>query len=50
MSSTVYAVRGGMEDWGYGAGWDDRDSGATMDRCIPTSYPLEDSIDLSFQA
>uniref|UniRef100_A0A7S2ZPR3 Peptidase M14 domain-containing protein n=1 Tax=Rhodosorus marinus TaxID=101924 RepID=A0A7S2ZPR3_9RHOD len=24
MGSTVYPVRGGMEDWGYGASWNDR--------------------------
>lgn len=22
MSSTLYPVKGGMEDWAYGAGWD----------------------------
>jgi hypothetical protein len=22
ISSTIYPVRGGLEDWAYGAGWD----------------------------
>jgi hypothetical protein len=22
ISSTIYPVQGGLEDWGYGAGWD----------------------------
>ena len=27
MSSTVYPVNGGMEDWAYGASWDDQNNG-----------------------
>jgi hypothetical protein len=50
MSSTVYPVGGGLEDWAYGAGWDNRDPDATLSSCTPRSYPLEDSIDLSFEA
>lgn len=30
MSSTVYPVNGGMEDWAYAAGWDIYDSNAAM--------------------
>ena len=51
MSSQVYPVAGGMEDWGYGAGWDNlKGSDATMDKCVPRTYPLEKSIDLSYEA
>ena len=50
MSSTVYPVGGGMEDWAYGAGWDNRDKDAAMNKCTPFTYPLESSIDLSFEA
>ena len=32
MSSTVYPVRGGLEDWAYGAGWDTADE-AVIDFC-----------------
>ena len=35
MSSTVYPVGGGMEDWAYGAGWDNRDSDAARHECKP---------------
>jgi hypothetical protein len=48
MSSTVYPVNGGLEDWAYGAGWDNRDAQATLNQCTPITYPLEDFIDLSF--
>ena len=34
MTSTVYAVGGGFEDWAYGGGWDlARD--ASMQACTP---------------
>ena len=43
MTSTVYPVGGGMEDWGYGAGWD-RDMNAAFDKCRPKTLPaLDDS-------
>ena len=43
MSSTVYPVRGGMEDWGYGAGWDKsgESNEATNYQCIPETYLLK---------
>jgi len=34
MTETVYEVRGGMEDWAYGAGWE---TSATQS-CTPTTY------------
>ena len=38
MTSTVYAVGGGFEDWAYGGGWDHgRD--ASMQACTPTTAP-----------
>jgi hypothetical protein len=50
MTSTVYAVNGGLEDWAYAAGWDIRDGTGTMNKCTPKSYPIEMSIDLSYAA
>lgn len=50
MTSTVYAVRGGLEDWGYAAGWDTEDGTGTMSECKPVTYPLEKGIDLTFEA
>ena len=41
MTSTVYPVGGGMEDWGYGAGWD-KGSNASFDKCTPTTRPKLD--------
>jgi hypothetical protein len=42
MSSTVYPVRGGMEDWAYGAGWDyNDDQSATINFCKPKTYALK---------
>lgn len=44
MTSTVYPVGGGMEDWGYGAGWDNVDSNAGFYKCTPRTKPeLPDS-------
>jgi hypothetical protein len=40
MSSTVYPVGGGLEDWGYAAGWD-YSKGATVGQCKPKYYPLD---------
>ena len=34
MTSTVYPVGGGMEDWGYGAGWDTA-TNAGFYKCVP---------------
>jgi hypothetical protein len=50
MTTTVYPVHGGMEDWAYAAGWDINDGTGTMNDCKPDTYPLESSIDLSFAA
>lgn len=47
MTTTVYPVHGGLEDWGYGAGWDTE---GTAHSCKPQSYRLEESIDLSAEA
>ena len=41
MTSTVYPVGGGFEDWAYGAGWDHA-SDAIVKRCNPWSYTLAD--------
>ena len=35
MSHMVYPVGGGMEDWAYGASWDNKDPNATVERCFP---------------
>ena len=50
MTSTVYAVRGGLEDWAYAAGWDTQEGTGTMSECKPVTYSLETSIDLTFEA
>lgn len=34
MTSTVYEVRGGVEDWAYAAGWD-IGKDATIYECTP---------------
>ena len=47
MSYTVYPVGGGMEDWGYGGGWDNHESSATVAICTPRSYPLSPQIKMS---
>lgn len=48
MTTTVYPVRGGMEDWGYAAGWDNQSNDATLFNCKPKTYPLDPTIiDLS---
>ena len=47
MSSTVYPVGGGLEDWAYGASWDNKDRDATRSTCSPRTYPLEPQIDMS---
>lgn len=39
MTSTVYWVNGGFEDWAYGAGFDNA-SDATVKKCSPTTYTL----------
>lgn len=44
MTSTVYPVGGGMEDWGYGAGWDKNGKTAAFDKCYPKTLPeLDDT-------
>ena len=30
LSSTIYPVNGGLEDWAYGASWDNKDVGAAI--------------------
>jgi hypothetical protein len=42
MSSTVYPVRGGLEDWAYGAGWDYGHE-ATNLKCTPHTYILKNN-------
>ena len=39
MTSTVYPVGGGMEDWAYGAGWDNKALDAGFYRCTPQTEP-----------
>ncbi len=39
MTSVVYPVGGGLEDWAYGAGWDNS-QGAAIDICTPKTYPI----------
>ena len=39
MTSTVYPVGGGMEDWGYGAGFDTA-SNAGFHKCTPQTMPI----------
>ncbi|CDW79494.1 zinc carboxypeptidase family protein [Stylonychia lemnae] len=41
ISSTIYPVQGGLEDWGYGAGFDYENNEATVFECRPTSYLLQ---------
>jgi hypothetical protein len=41
ISSTIYPVYGGLEDWGYGGGWDYENDQATLLRCEPITYLLE---------
>ncbi len=36
MSSVVYPVRGGMEDWAYGGSWEGY---PIITPCVPTTYP-----------
>lgn len=50
ISSTIYPVNGGLEDWAYGAGWDYGDSDATLSKCTPQTYSLPSSIKLSKDA
>ena len=47
MSYTVYPVGGGMEDWGYGGGWDNKDKQATVAKCTPRTTPLSPQIRMS---
>lgn len=35
ISSTIYPVSGGLEDWGYGGGWDNTDPESTLFKCTP---------------
>ena len=40
MTSVVYPVGGGLEDWAYSAGWDTQSPDAAMTSCTPKTYPL----------
>ena len=40
MTSVVYPVGGGLEDWSYGCGWD-LAKGATLSSCQPYTYALD---------
>lgn len=40
MTSVIYPVNGGMEDWAYGAGFD-YEEGATNLKCDPVTYNLK---------
>lgn len=40
ISSTIYPVGGGLEDWAYGAGWDYENNQATLLQCQPQTYVL----------
>jgi hypothetical protein len=40
ISSTIYPVNGGLEDWAYGAGWDYTAKDSTLNECNPSSYAL----------
>lgn len=42
MTSVVYPVGGGLEDWAYAAGWD-KAPGASLSECIPRTYPLPEN-------
>jgi hypothetical protein len=42
MTSVVYPVGGGLEDWAYGAGWDTAPE-AALKQCSPKTYPLEEN-------
>jgi hypothetical protein len=41
MTSVVYPVGGGMEDWAYGAGWDNKSPDAAITSCSPKTYKLD---------
>ena len=41
MTQTVYAVRGGFEDWAYAGGWDLAQD-AALSRCSPKTEPALD--------
>ena len=40
ISSKIYPVSGGLEDWAYGAGWDYYGDSATNLHCEPYTYTL----------
>jgi len=40
MTSVVYPVGGGLEDWSYGCGWD-LVPGATLASCTPYTYSID---------
>lgn len=43
ISSTIYPVNGGLEDWAYGGGWDSQGEDSTVKQCKPITYSLPDS-------
>lgn len=44
ISSTIYPVNGGLEDWAYAAGWDYFGEDSTLLKCEPYTYVLPPSI------
>jgi hypothetical protein len=40
ISSTIYPVNGGLEDWAYGGGWDTYGDAAAVGECKPYTYAL----------
>lgn len=43
ISSTIYPVNGGLEDWAYAAGWDYFGGSTTINKCEPYTYELPKS-------
>ena len=50
ISSTIYPVKGGLEDWAYGAGWDYSGTDATLTNCNPSTYVLPENIQTNKEA
>ena len=47
MNDLVYPVHGGLEDWAYGAAWDNVQGEGVIDDCAPKTYGLApDGIDM----
>jgi hypothetical protein len=50
ISSTIYPVNGGLEDWAYGGGWDSYGQGSVVKQCKPITYLLPDDFDQSSES